>query len=102
MLPLIEGKRTELAGLCRTLQVRRLDVFGSAVRRDFDEVASDLDFLVEFEPLPPAVHADRFFALKEGLEGLFGRKVDLLTAGSLENPYLREAILADRQPLYAA
>ena len=50
------------------LHVRRLDLFGSAVRPDFDDQRSDLDFVVAFDELPPVEYADAFFALKDGLE----------------------------------
>jgi len=98
---LIEQHRDDIAALCLRAGARSLDVFGSAVREDFDPVTSDLDFLVEFDELPPAQYALAYFALKESLEALFRRPVDLLTAGSLDNPYLRERINAQRQPVYA-
>lgn len=88
MTNVIEQYRQELAELCRRAGVRRLEVFGSALRSDFDPAMSDLDFLVEFDDLPPAKYADAYFALKECLEGLFGRPVDLITEASLENPVL--------------
>ena len=61
----------ELRDLCRRFHVRRLDVFGSAARGDFDPARSDLDFLVEFEPLQRGADLDAFFGLKEALEQLF-------------------------------
>ena len=57
--------REELRDLCRRFHVRRLEVFGSAARGDFDPARSDLDFLVEFQPLPPGAYADAVFGLKE-------------------------------------
>lgn len=45
----LEGHRQALADLCRKHRVRRLDVFGSAPRGDFNEEASDVDLLVEFD-----------------------------------------------------
>ena len=101
MTNVIEQHREEVAALCRLAGARRLDVFGSAVRDDFDPATSDLDFLVEFDDLPPARYADAYFALKESLEALFGRPVDLITEASLENPYFRDRIQAERQPVYA-
>ena len=68
----------KVADLCRRAGARRLEIFGSAVRPDFDPATSDLDFLVEFDELPPARYADAFFALKESLEVLFGRPIDLI------------------------
>ena len=101
MTNLIEQYRDQVVALCRRTGARRLDVFGSAVRSDFDPATSDLDFLVEFDDLPPVKYADAYFALKESLEALFGRPVDLITEASLENPYFRERVQAERQPLYA-
>lgn len=103
MIADIASHREELRELCRRFQVRRLDVFGSAARAaDFDPAKSDLDFLVEFEPLQPGAYVDAFFGLKEGLEALFARSVDLVTAASIRNPYFREGIERSKAPLYAA
>jgi predicted nucleotidyltransferase len=101
MTNLIDQHRDEVAALCRLAGARRLDAFGSAVRADFDPQSSDLDFLVEFDDVPPAAYAKAYFALKDGLESLFGRPVDLVTGSSLANPYFRERILAERQTVYA-
>ena len=101
-LPLIETHRAELQALCRRLLVRRLELFGSAVRGGFDPASSDLDFVVELEPLAPAEYADAYFTLKDDLEALFGRPVDLVISGSLENPYFRESVDAHRVSVYAA
>lgn len=101
MTKFIERHREEVATLCRRAHARRLDIFGSAVRDDFDPVTSDLDFLVEFDDVPPAAYAKAYFALKDGLETLFGRPVDLVTGSSLANPYFRERVNAERQTVYA-
>ncbi len=98
---LLSQKESEVAALCRSAGVRRLDVFGSAVREDFDSARSDLDFLVEFEDVAPVAYAQAFFTLKSGLEALFSRPVDLLTQRNLGNPFLRSRIEAERQALYA-
>jgi uncharacterized protein len=90
-----------LAGLCGRYGVRRLELFGSAATGSFDPERSDLDFLVEFDADPTRLF-DRYFGLKESLEALFGRKVDLVTVGALQNPYFIESVNATRQVLYAA
>ena len=54
----IEQKREQLADLCRRHHVRRLALFGSALRDDFDPQHSDLDFVVEFGLLPPGTYSD--------------------------------------------
>ena len=101
MTSLIDQHLDEVAALCRLAGARRLDAFGSAVRADFDPQASDLDFLVEFDDVPPAAYANAYFALKDGLESLFGRPVDLVTGSSLVNPYFLKRINAERQAVYA-
>ena len=103
MPPAFDARHPDLAALCRRFHVRRLDLFGSAARgADFDPARSDLDLLVAYEPghSPPAL-AD-FLALREALEALFGRKVDLAMESAIRNPYLRAGIAAARVPLHGA
>jgi hypothetical protein len=102
MQPLIEDRRRDLVLLCRRFQVRRLDIFGSAARGEFDPSTSDLDFLVEFEDLQPIEYARAYFALKEALEKLFVRPVDLVTGPSVTNPYFEAGIAASRETVYEA
>jgi uncharacterized protein len=91
-----------LEALCRANGVRRLAIFGSAVRPDFDAERSDLDVLVTIEGATHAAYADQYFNLEAGLEQLAGRPVDLLTDTSIENPYRRRRIMAEKVTLYAA
>lgn len=102
MHALIQEKLTELQALCLKYRVERLDLFGSAAGDDFDPQASDFDFLVEFETMPPVEHADSFFGLLEALERLFGRSIDLLEPEPIENPYLWQSIMESRKVLYEA
>jgi predicted nucleotidyltransferase len=95
--------RGQIAELCRRSHARRLHLFGSATRPDFRPLDSDLDFLVELdESLAPGAYSQAFFSLKEGLEQLFKRPVDLLTPQALRNPYLRKRIEAEQVALYVA
>lgn len=102
MPDLIDLKRSEVASLCRRTGARRLDAFGSAVRDDFKSETSDLDFLVEFGDLSPADYAQAWFALKEGLEVLFDRPVDLVTPSALANPYFRQRVVSESLNVYAS
>jgi len=61
-----------------------------------------LDFLVEFLPLEPGRYADAYFGLKEELETLFDRDVDLVMESAVVNPYFREELDHTRTALYAA
>lgn len=102
MNKVLTEKLPQVAELCRSVGVRQLDAFGSVVRDDFDESTSDLDFLLEMSPSPSISFFDAYFGLKEGLENLFGRPVDLVTADGLENPYFRARVMAERQNVYAS
>jgi predicted nucleotidyltransferase len=102
METLIETKRGELADLCRRHRVRQLELFGSTARDQFAPETSDLDFLVEFDAIPPSEHAHRYFSLLFALTDLFGCDVDLVETGAIRNPYFRRAIATDRVLLYAA
>jgi predicted nucleotidyltransferase len=98
----ISEKREQVAELCRQYHVRRLALFGSAVRDDFDPQRSDLDFVVEFEARQPGEYAKAYFGLLAALEQLFGRHVDLVEPDAVRNPYFRRAIEARQETLYAA
>jgi hypothetical protein len=98
----VEQRRDQIADLCARFKVKRLELFGSAVRADFDARTSDLDFLVEFLPLGPGEYADAYFGLLEGLEDLFARRIDLVMPEAVKNVYFLEAINETREVLYAA
>lgn len=102
MIELIERHREGIAALCRKYGVKRLELFGSAARGDFDPAHSDVDFFYEFDPTDNAGLADRFFALKEDLERLLGTRVELVSAKDATNPYFLQVANQHRTTLYAA
>ena len=102
MHEVIEQKRTEIESLCRGLRIRRLDLFGSAVGDLFDPDTSDVDVLVEFDLQPGFDYFGTYFGLKEGLERILGRPVDVVSATSISNPYFRDRVMRTRETLYAA
>jgi len=90
--------REAIAELCRRHGVRRLAVFGSALRDDF-RPESDVDVLVEFEE-GRAVGL-RFFAMQDELSALLGRTVDLNTPGFLHRRF-RDEVSREARNLYVA
>lgn len=91
--------REKIAAFCRQHHVRRLALFGSALREDFGP-ESDIDVLVEFEPghTPGLLGIAR---LERELSAIFGgRKVDLRTPEDLSR-YFREEVLKEAQVQYA-
>ncbi len=102
MVAELSRHQAELMRLCRRFGVTFLDVFGSAASGEFDAVRSDIDFLVEFDPPAGMSRFDAYFGLKEALETLLARPVDLVVPSALANPYVAEAVERTRERLYAA
>ena len=103
MIAIIEQNIEELKGLCRRFSVHQLELIGSAaVGEKFDAEKSDIDFLVEFQPLKTGDYADTYFGLLEALESLFNRHIDLVMVRAVKNPYFLESINKSRKVLYAA
>ena len=102
MIALIEKKSTEVAVLCSRCGVQILEVFGSAADGKFDAAHSDIYFLVEFSQDNADSLFHRYFGLLEGLEQLFDRKVDLVSATALSNPYFIATVNRSRQTVYAS
>jgi hypothetical protein len=98
----LEGKEEALSELCRRYHVRRLSLFGSATRADFDPSRSDLDFLVEFDDPPDSRYANQYFGLLRDLEVLFARPVDLVESGAIRNPWFRRGVDASSTVLFAS
>ena len=90
----------KLSNLCAVYEVKRLELFGSASRSDFDLEESDLDFLVVFSDIYTISAFDRYFGLKEDLEQLFQRPVDLVEVKAIRNPYFRQAVEQDKVLVY--
>ena len=101
MSPLIEDNLEQIGRLCRLYGVRKLELFGSILRPDFDPARSDVDLLVEFQPQVADSFAN-FLDLKEALEALLGRRVDLVELRAIRNRRLRYHIEQSKSPLYAA
>jgi hypothetical protein len=100
--PLVAEYRPQIQSLCRQFGVSRLELFGSAATADFVEDRSDFDFLVEFDVAGEVRALDAYFGLKEALEALLGRSVDLVMPSALRNPYFRAEFDRQRQPVYGA
>ncbi len=92
----------ELSNLCTVYGVKRLELFGSASRKDFDLEKSDLDFLVEFADIYAPGSFDRYFGLKEDLEQLFQRPIDLVEVKAIRNPYFQQAVEQEKILVYEA
>jgi len=95
----IQASQRAIASFCKQSRIRKLSVFGSALRDDFSE-HSDLDVLVEFEP-GVRVGLIRFAAIEAALSDLLGRKVDLNTPGFLSK-HFKDQVLSEAEVQYVA
>ena len=98
MLPSIDISEKSIADLCEKWHIRKLAVFGSALRHDFSK-DSDVDILVEFEP----EHTPGFFDLYDLEQALSqvmaNRPIDIVTYRAI-NKHLRPSILDSAKTLY--
>ena len=95
----IDIPKRSIADFCQRHHIRRLSLFGSVLRDDFNP-ASDVDVLVEFEP-GTRIGLIRLARLELELGEIIGRKADLNTPGFLSK-YYREQILAEAEVQYDA
>jgi len=95
----IERFKPEIERICQGLPVRRLGLFGSALSDDFSQ-DSDVDVLVIFDAEEDIDLFDNYFELKEQLEEIFKRKVDLVVDKKFSNPLLQDVIDRTRTVVY--
>jgi uncharacterized protein len=91
-----EGKIKEL---CAALGLKKLALFGSATTAAF-RPESDVDVLVEFNTREDDNLFETYFKLKEELEGIFHRPVDIVVDASIKNPFLRKTVDSTKKTIY--
>jgi len=91
----IDFDAERIGEFCRERGIRRLSLFGSVLRSDFDPHRSDIDVLVEF--IPGRTPAWEFFRWGEELGEILGHKVDLCSKVS---PYIDEQVRDEAFTLY--
>lgn len=100
MNPKLSIPQEQIAAFCQKHGIRRLSIFGSALREDF-RPDSDVDVLVEFEPDRIPTLFD-IVGMEQELSSLLnGRKVDLRTPGDLSR-YFRQQVMEEAEVQYAA
>ena len=102
MVSVLVDKMDSIRRVCKDFNVVRLDVFGSALRDDFEPDRSDIDLLVDFGPMPPFDKPDAYFCLLNELRTILGIEVDLVMVGALKNRYIRDDVNRTKRKLYAA
>ncbi len=106
MIDLIQNNISAIADACKKHHVKELFLFGSAARKNDFTNNSDIDILVNFEPLPFDTNEQIFYIvenrdkLHEQLKKIFKREIDLVEENKISNKYLRYFINKDKKLLY--
>jgi predicted nucleotidyltransferase len=91
----------QIKDICTANQVRTLYAFGSVTNANF-RPDIDIDLIVDIAESDPIVYTDNYFNLKEQLQKIFNRHIDLLEQKALRNRFLKEEIDRTKVLIYEA
>lgn len=92
----VEENMDRITELCESHKVKELYLFGSILSKKFNP-SSDIDILIQFNPIDVLEYFDNYMDLKEKLELLLQRPVDLVENQAVRNPIFRRVL--DREKL---
>ena len=95
----VESYRDKVVELCDAHNVRELYLFGSVLTDTFND-SSDIDMLIQFHPIDLMEYFDNYMDLKEKLEQLFHRPVDLVENQAVRNPIFRKVLDREKRLIY--
>jgi predicted nucleotidyltransferase len=90
---------TDIKKLCSNHKVKKLYAFGSVLTNRFTN-ESDVDLIVDFDPIDISLYADNYFDFKFALQKILNRFIDLLEEKAIKNPYFRQNLNQQRQLIY--
>jgi predicted nucleotidyltransferase len=96
---LIEKYRSQIFELCDNHKVKDLYLFGSVLTDKFNE-SSDIDMLIQFNQVELSEYFDNYMDLKEKLEDILKRPVDLLENQAIKNPIFRQVLDREKRLFY--
>ena len=96
---IVEINRDRLTELCEQHSVKELYLFGSILTDKFNDT-SDIDMLIQFSTIDVLAYFDNYMDLKEALENLFQREVDLVENQAIKNPIFRQVIEREKKIVY--
>ncbi len=96
---IIESNLEKVIEICKTHFVERIFVFGSILSDKFSK-KSDIDFLIKFQGVDLLEYFDNYLDLKNKLEILFDRNIDMVEEQTLRNPYLIASINRNKKLLW--
>lgn len=98
-LNLVEKYLNQIIELCKAHKVKTLYVFGSVLSPKFNK-ESDIDLLVDFQPIDVLEYGDNYYAFKFALEDMLKREIDLLEQQAIKNPYFLESLDQSKRLIY--
>jgi len=101
-LALAQSQIEVIMAACKRHHVAPLHAFCSVLRADYRPGESDIDLLVEFQPLDAASLYRSYFALLNDLPIVLASRVELVISEAVRNPSIKQTIEASKQEIYAA
>lgn len=98
-MQLILSHTSEIQSICALHKVKELYVFGSVLTKNFSD-KSDIDVLVQFEPMQPEDYFDNYIDLKDKLGELLHRDIDLVENQAIHNPVFRRIVDREKKLVY--
>jgi predicted nucleotidyltransferase len=98
-MTLIDAHINDIKKLCSNHKVRKLYAFGSVLSNKFTK-ESDVDLVVDFNPIDISLYADNYFDFKFSLQKILKRPVDLLEEKAIKNPYFKKNLNQQRKLIY--
>ena len=98
-MTLLDKHKIDIRKLCSDHKVRQLYAFGSVLTAKFNN-ESDVDLVVDFDPIDVSLYADNYFDFKFSLQNILNRPIDLLEDKAIKNPYFRQTLNQQRQLIY--
>ena len=95
----VDEHKENIAMLCQRHHVNRLYLFGSALTPRFNN-ESDIDLLIQFGNMDVTNYFSNYMDLKEKLEELFNRPVDLVEDQAVRNPIFRKILDREKKLIY--
>lgn len=98
-MTILDKHIADIQKLCANHKVKSLYAFGSVLSDGFSH-ESDIDLIVDFNPIDVNDYADNYFDLKFALQNILKRPIDLLEEKAIKNPYFKQAVTPKRQLVY--
>ena len=96
---LIDIHKEQIFELCEKHNVKELYLFGSILTDKFND-SSDIDMLIQFNQIELIKYFDNYMDLKEKLERILNRPVDLVENQAIKNPIFRKVLDREKRMIY--